>query len=162
LGNYNTGFDRVDAWIFNAFQERKKYANLTSYPYWYGKIGSMNLFYSTISFPLAFTLLSCSGDSAKNRDKEITHPNILFISIDDLRPELGCYGNEHIISPHIDRLAEKGTMFTNHFVSVPNCGRAYRRNGRYTVYLGVKPNLPAGRQVGHDNLSALWWKKFLS
>jgi len=31
--------------------------------------------------------------------------NILFIAVDDLRPELGCYGNDIIKTPHIDRLA---------------------------------------------------------
>ena len=35
-------------------------------------------------------------------------PNILFLSIDDLRPELGCYGAKHIKSPHIDRIARTG------------------------------------------------------
>ena len=32
-------------------------------------------------------------------------PNILFIAVDDLRPELACYGKQHIHSPNIDRLA---------------------------------------------------------
>ena len=38
-------------------------------------------------------------------------PNVLFIAIDDLRPELGCYGARHIHSPHIDRLAAEGIRF---------------------------------------------------
>ncbi len=48
--------------------------------------------------------------------------NVLFIAIDDLRPDLGCYGNAIVQSPHIDRLAEEATIFTNHFVTVPTCG----------------------------------------
>ena len=38
-------------------------------------------------------------------------PNILFIAIDDLRPELGCYGSPIAKSPHIDRLAAEGLKF---------------------------------------------------
>ena len=35
-------------------------------------------------------------------------PNILFIAIDDLRPELGCYGAPQVKTPHIDKLAASG------------------------------------------------------
>ena len=38
-------------------------------------------------------------------------PNILFIAIDDLRPELGCYGSPQVRSPHIDQLAARGVLF---------------------------------------------------
>ena len=49
-------------------------------------------------------------------------PNILFIAVDDLRPELGCYGNNIIKSPNIDKLANVGRVFNNHFVQAPTCG----------------------------------------
>jgi len=65
-------------------------------------------------------LFSCSE---KNTEAGVEQkPNILFIAIDDLRPELGCYGNEHIKSPNIDKLASQGFLFKNHFVNVPTCG----------------------------------------
>ena len=35
-------------------------------------------------------------------------PNILFIAIDDLRPELGCYGSKQAKTHHIDKLAAEG------------------------------------------------------
>ncbi|MEO0447214.1 MAG: hypothetical protein AAF191_14165, partial [Verrucomicrobiota bacterium] len=38
-------------------------------------------------------------------------PNILFLAIDDLRPELGCYGSTLAKTPHIDRLASEGRLF---------------------------------------------------
>jgi len=61
-------------------------------------------------------------------------PSILFIAVDDLRPELGCYGNEVIQSPNIDRLASQGTTFTNHFVVVPTCGAS-----RQSLLTGLLP-----------------------
>lgn len=49
-------------------------------------------------------------------------PNILFICVDDLRTELGCYGQTHIHSPNLDGLADAGFLFTHHYVNVPTCG----------------------------------------
>ncbi|PQO39140.1 iduronate sulfatase [Blastopirellula marina] len=49
-------------------------------------------------------------------------PNVLFIAVDDLRPELGCYGKSHIHSPNIDRLASQGTVFERAYCMVPTCG----------------------------------------
>jgi len=39
-----------------------------------------------------------------------TKPNVLFIAVDDLRPELGGYGSR-AITPHIDALAASGLRF---------------------------------------------------
>ena len=36
--------------------------------------------------------------------------NVLFIAVDDLRPELGAYGRENVKSPHMDRLARDGAQ----------------------------------------------------
>lgn len=79
-------------------------------------------------------LFSCSGESESENKNTSNSPNILFIAIDDLRPELGCYGSEHIKSPNIDKLAESGTLFTNHFVQVPTCGAS-----RYSLLTGMLP-----------------------
>ncbi|MCF6356650.1 MAG: sulfatase-like hydrolase/transferase, partial [Draconibacterium sp.] len=80
-------------------------------------------------------------------------PNVLFICVDDLRPELGCYGNEYIKSPNIDKLARNGFLFTRHFVNIPTCGasrnclltgqlpvsKAYLGNGITAQTLSVQP-----------------------
>lgn len=76
---------------------------------------------------LSVLIVSCETNRAKK-------PNILFISIDDLRPELGCYGNAYIHSPNMDKLATSGTIFTNHFVQVPTCGAS-----RYSLLSGMLP-----------------------
>ncbi|WKN41796.1 sulfatase [Tunicatimonas pelagia] len=61
-------------------------------------------------------------------------PNVLFICIDDLRPELGCYGNSVVQSPNLDKLASQSHLFTNHFVTVPTCGAS-----RYGLLTGLYP-----------------------
>ncbi len=48
-------------------------------------------------------------------------PNILFIAIDDLRPELGCYGAPQVKTPHIDKLAASGLRFELAYCQVPIC-----------------------------------------
>lgn len=58
-------------------------------------------------------------------------PNILLLCVDDLRPELACYGVDYIESPHIDRLAASGRMFKRHYVQAPTCGAS-----RYALLTG--------------------------
>ncbi|MGB0259392.1 MAG: sulfatase-like hydrolase/transferase, partial [Coraliomargarita sp.] len=48
-------------------------------------------------------------------------PNVLFIAIDDLRPNLGCYGDTQALTPNIDRLAKQGTLFERAYCQVPIC-----------------------------------------
>lgn len=60
--------------------------------------------------------------------------NVLFIAVDDLRAELRCYGLDYVQSPHLDRLASQGVLFTNHFVQVPTCGAS-----RYALLTGRSP-----------------------
>ena len=53
-------------------------------------------------------------------------PNIIYIMADDLGyGELGCYGQKHIKTPNIDRLAAEGIRFTNHYSGQAVCARLY-------------------------------------
>ncbi len=49
-------------------------------------------------------------------------PNVLFIAVDDLRPQLGCYGKSFMHSLHIDALAQQGVLFERAYCMVPTCG----------------------------------------
>ncbi|MCM2371211.1 sulfatase [Aporhodopirellula aestuarii] len=63
-----------------------------------------------------------------------TPRNVLLICVDDLRPELNCYGRDYIRSPNIDRLAEQGCRFDRHYVQAPTCGasRCALLTGQYS------------------------------
>jgi len=62
-------------------------------------------------------------------------PNILIIGIDDLRPELNCYGATHIHSPNIDRLAERGTLFNHAYAQYAVCGPS-----RSSMFMSLRPD----------------------
>lgn len=49
-------------------------------------------------------------------------PNFLFICIDDLRPQIGAYGHDFMITPNLDAIAAEGRLFTQQFVQVPTSG----------------------------------------
>ncbi len=49
-------------------------------------------------------------------------PNIVFIFVDDMGyGDLSCFGNQHVKTPNIDRLAEEGIRLTNFYVNSPIC-----------------------------------------
>ncbi|KKK45473.1 MAG: Arylsulfatase [Candidatus Lokiarchaeum sp. GC14_75] len=73
---------------------------------------------------------------------------ILYIDIDTLRPDhLGCYGYHRNTSPHIDKIAEEGTIFTECYVSDAPClpSRAALFTGRFGIHSGI---------VGHGGTTA--------
>ncbi|MFT5288109.1 MAG: iduronate 2-sulfatase [Planctomycetota bacterium] len=62
-------------------------------------------------------------------------PNVLFISVDDLRPQFGSYGHAEVYSPNMDRLAARGTQFQRAYCNVPVCGPS-----RVSVLTGLRTN----------------------
>jgi iduronate 2-sulfatase len=68
--------------------------------------------------------------------------NVLFLIADDLRPELGSYGNPIIRTPSLDGLAARGTRFDRAYAQYPLCNpsRASLLNGRYPMQTGVMDN----------------------
>ena len=83
-----------------------------------------------IPFLILAVGLAMVGFKFKKEDK----PNVLFIIVDDLRPELGTFGAKHIKSPNIDKLAAQSAVFERAFCNIPVCGAS-----RASLLSGVRP-----------------------
>jgi arylsulfatase A-like enzyme len=105
-------------------------------------------FQAAIILPFLLILLGCSSPNEK---KDPKRPNIVFIIGDDVGCyDLGCYGNEQIITPNIDALAAKGLKFDNAFLTTSSCSpsRVSIITGRYPHNTGaceLHSPLPAGQ-----------------
>ncbi len=95
---------------------------------------------------LSSMALSHTALMAKSQDKA---PNILFIFIDDLRPQIGAYGFDYMVTPNLDNLASKGRLFSQHYVQVPTSGasRAAMLTGMYPSQRGDLSNETFGTRL---------------
>ncbi|WP_281612944.1 sulfatase [Flammeovirga sp. SubArs3] len=89
----------------------------------------------TMKLTKIFCLLVLSISSSVLAQKQ-EKKNILFIIVDDLRPELNCYGNDYMVTPNIDKLAEGGVLFENAYVNQAVCSAS-----RASFLTGVRPDV---------------------
>lgn len=73
--------------------------------------------------------------TAAAKKKAEPRRNVLFIVVDDLRPDLGCYGNAQARTPHIDRLAASGLTFLRSY-----CQQAVGNPSRTSMLTGMRPD----------------------
>jgi len=84
---------------------------------------------------ICFLILVCCRSAKENSASKLSqHKNILFIMVDDLRPQLNSYGYQKIISPNIDRLVSSGVTFNKAYCNVPVCGAS-----RASLLTGLRP-----------------------
>lgn len=84
------------------------------------------------------------GVFSRAQGEEGRRPNVLFLAVDDLRPQLGCYGHSEILSPNIDALASQGVLFEQSFCQAAHCCPS-----RASLMTGLRPD-HAGVVTGGD------------
>ena len=73
------------------------------------------------------------SESLKSKNKK--KPNVVFVSIDDLRPMLGAYGNKAVKSPNLDAFADVGFTFRNTYCQAAVCAPS-----RASIMTGLRPD----------------------
>ena len=95
----------------------------------------MKSFLSILTTIVLVSMLTACKDLKTNETiSENKKPNILFIAVDDLRPELNFYGANHIKSPNLDKLAGESLVFNRAYCNVPVCGAS-----RASLLTGARP-----------------------
>ena len=96
-----------------------------------------------VATAIAFSATACmaeKGDGPKeaapaHAPVSVKRPNVLFILVDDLRPDLGIYGHPTAKTPNMDALGRSGIVFDNAFVSQAVCGPS-----RAALMTGLRPD----------------------
>ena len=84
---------------------------------------------------VAIAIIVFVCDSARAEHANASPMNVLFIAIDDLRPELSSYKTDGVTTPHIDRLAAKGLQFNAAYCQYPVCNTS-----RCSFLTGLRPD----------------------
>ena len=88
----------------------------------------MNLLKSLLFY---FLLINLTASFSQENEK----PNILFISVDDLKPTIGSFGDDFAVTPNIDKLSETSTVFLNNHTQLAICAAS-----RVSFLTGLRPD----------------------
>lgn len=107
-------------------------------------------------YPRSFAVLAaCWLSSIAHAAPATTPPNVLFISIDDLRTEVGAYGSARALTPHIDALAAQGVKFDRAYCQYPLCNPS-----RASILTGRAPTTI--QLYGNRDWFGAWYPEIVS
>jgi N-sulfoglucosamine sulfohydrolase len=95
----------------------------------------------SVVLPLAILLAvaACETGDVPERRADLPRPNILWISVEDMSPRVGAYGDSIAMTPNIDRLATEGVRYTQVFATYGVCApaRSSLITGMYPMSIGT-------------------------
>uniref|UniRef100_UPI00313B1BB9 sulfatase-like hydrolase/transferase n=1 Tax=Dyadobacter sp. OTU695 TaxID=3043860 RepID=UPI00313B1BB9 len=89
---------------------------------------------AALAFGVALLAAILTASAQTTTKSAGSKPNVLFICIDDLRPDLKVYGNTQVQTPNLERLTKRATVFRRQYVTQPTCGAS-----RYSLLTGRRP-----------------------
>lgn len=103
------------------------------------------IYFPGVAIILAFFLMVVYGCGEKKQtlDSQSSRPNIIYILADDLGyGDLSCYGQKKFSTPHIDKLAQEGMRFTQHYSGSTVCApsRSSLMTGLHTGHTPIRGN----------------------
>ncbi len=93
----------------------------------------LKLLHLVLATPALLTIGAVT-DVCADEGPDTTRPNVLMIIVDDLRPQLGAYGADDVVTPNIDQLAANGVLFTRAYAQWPSCAPS-----RASFLSGMRP-----------------------
>lgn len=96
--------------------------------------GNMRIFWVYAFIYVLISVKALADTLSVESDDKKQHTNVLVFLIDDLRPDLGTYEHQHVLSPNIDKLASEGVRFTQAYAQQAICGPS-----RVSLMTGLRP-----------------------